>query len=146
MGEDGKPAPGTGTHEPWPEPWPKPRPQGSGASSGEEWIEAPPPPGPQGVTAGEVVAGTAVVVGLMALDAVSGGVIGALAALPGGRTDDYDGPPLVVPPDLHRTAAPVLGADGLVACTRCQRRVAFASMSINEHGYFCASCGPSQPL
>jgi hypothetical protein len=115
------------------------------------WRPADPPADLPSVSTGEIVAGSAVVVGLAALDAVSGGLIGLLASLPGGlsreRSEDSDLEPRppVVPADLHLSAAPALSADGLVACTACRRRVDYASMSLSEHGYFCDRCGLLQP-
>lgn len=85
--------------------------------------------------------------GLAALEAVSGGLIGAIVALPGDLSGDADleSRPPVVPADLHLSAAPALGPDGLVACTGCHRRVAYSSMALSEHGYFCERCGLLQP-
>lgn len=125
-------------------------PTGNGTSirHPDAWTEADPLPPTPGVTAGEVLAGTAALAGLTALDVVTGGLLSVLGSLPGGLPrsgDTYDGPPLHVPPDLHHTAAPAADAEGRVACTRCRRRVPYASMALNEHGYFCATCGPSQP-
>jgi hypothetical protein len=115
----------------------------------DDWCPASPMPPTPPTSAGDFFAGTAVVAGFVALDVVTGGLFSMVSSLPGDfprSGDSYDGPPLAVPTDLHTTAAPRREADGLVACSRCQRRVPYASMAINEHGYFCAKCGPSQPL
>lgn len=111
------------------------------------WEPANPPADLPSVSAVEIVAGSALVLGLAALDAASGGLFGAIGALPGdlsGDSDPEDRAP-VVPADLHLSAAPALGADGLVACTGCQRRVAYGAMALSEHGYFCERCGLLQP-
>jgi hypothetical protein len=126
-------------------------PTGNGTSirHPDDWSQADPGPPTPGTTAGDLFAGTAAVAGFVALDVVTGGLFSMVTSLPGGfprSGDTYDGPPLFVPPGLHGTAAPAVDAEGLVACTRCQRRVPYASMALNEHGYFCARCGPSRPL
>jgi hypothetical protein len=38
------------------------------------------------------------------------------------------------------TAAPVDDGEGNVQCTRCTQLVPWATMSLNEDGYFCAAC------
>jgi hypothetical protein len=48
--------------------------------------------------------------------------------------------PLVVPPDLDRTAPPAILADGSAPCSGCDAVVPFDSMSIGEDGYFCPGC------
>lgn len=115
----------------------------------DEWCQAEPLAPTPASSAGDVLVFTAGLAALVMLDVVTGGLVSTLASIPGGPPssgDAYDGPPLVIPADLHYTAAPAFGGDGRVACTRCQRRVLYASMALNEHGYFCASCGPSRPL
>jgi hypothetical protein len=111
--------------------------------SERSWRPADPQVELPAVTAGEIVAASALVLGLAALDAVSGGLM-PLAAIPFSRAKSAMRVP-VVPADLHLSAAPALGADRMVACTCCHRRVAYASMAINEHGYFCDRCGLQQP-
>jgi hypothetical protein len=107
-----------------------------------EWqdVDAPEP-----LTLRRIVAGAAAVFGIFKLNSLTGGLLDHFSE----DSDPNPGPrnkgPNVVPPDLRQTAAPAFDADGLAACSRCQRRVAFASMAINEHGYFCARCGPSRP-
>lgn len=46
-------------------------------------------------------------------------------------------------PGLAETAAPRVTIDHDVACTRCATPVPYASMSLNEHGYFCSACAAS---
>ena len=48
--------------------------------------------------------------------------------------------PVQIPPDLDRTAPPVLVGDGMAACSGCDAVVPFATMAINEDGYFCPGC------
>jgi hypothetical protein len=105
------------------------------------WEPAAPPPGPEDVSAATVALGTVAVVGLVAIDTLTGGLVSLIGAIPGG-TDD---PAPFVPRTPEGTAPPVVHADGTVACSRCGRASPYASMALNEHGYFCASCGPSQP-
>ncbi len=103
--------------------------------------------GPQPVSAGEVAAGSALALGLAAADYATGGLLGLVAAV--GRfsddADDSGAPAPKIPADLHLSAPPQLGSDGQVACRACQRRVPYASMVLNEHGYFCSGCGDLQP-
>jgi hypothetical protein len=48
-----------------------------------------------------------------------------------------------VPPDLGLTAPPRQTADGLFECTGCDAVVAWAELTIDERGYFCAGCARS---
>jgi hypothetical protein len=41
---------------------------------------------------------------------------------------------------IAETAAPVDDGEGNAQCTRCTRLVPYASMWLNEDGYFCAAC------
>jgi hypothetical protein len=100
------------------------------------------PPTPPATSAAEIAGGTAALVGLVAVDVATGGLLGALAAIPGGeRREPIDVRALeAAMPELATTAAPRRAADGRVHCTRCDDAVAFASMSLNDEGYFCAAC------
>ena len=108
----------------------------------EGWKPADPPAGPEAVSPVTVALGMVAVVGLVAIDTVTGGLLSFLDAIPGGGAD---ADPPVVPPPPDGTAAPSRRVDGTVACTRCARAVPYHSMALNEHGYFCPRCGPSQP-
>lgn len=83
-------------------------------------------------------------VGLAAVDIATGGLLSAIAAIPGGS--DPEPEPFVFDPTLAGTALPPRDADGNVACSRCGTFVSWASMSLNEHGYFCAACVNSGDL
>lgn len=103
--------------------------------------------GPQPVSAGEVAAGSALALGFAAVDYATGGLIGLVAQVGSfsADRDDSVAPAPKIPADLHLSAPPQLGSDGLVACRACQRRVPYASMVLNEHGYFCSRCGDLAP-
>jgi hypothetical protein len=95
-------------------------------------FEPPPPPETSALeTAGHVAA----VVGIAALDLATGGILDAMSSLPG-----VVGPSYGPPPDLSDTAPPTRVAGDRVACTRCGTAVPYESMSLDEHGYFCAGC------
>ena len=112
----------------------------------EGWKPADPPAGPEAVSPVTVPLGMVAVVGLVAVDTVTGGLLSFLDAIPGGGGGggDDDGPPLLPPPP-DGTAAPSRRGAATVVCTRCARAVPYHSMALNEHGYFCPRCGPSQP-
>lgn len=100
------------------------------------------PPLPEPVTPAVVVGGVALLVGLVALDHVTGGLLGTLSALPGPaqRVASPEELAALASQDTAGTSAPALDARGHAPCTACGRRVAYASMSLNEDGYFCPSC------
>ncbi len=87
-------------------------------------------------TAGQIVAAT----GLIALDVVTGGVVSALAAIPGGPPPDSTPSPAYLAELAETTAPPQRLDDGRFACTGCGAAVPFEAMSLDEHGYFCVSC------
>lgn len=97
------------------------------------------PPGPSGVSAGEMAAGAVALLGLVAADVATGGLLSVLNSIPAGRSEE----PFVAV-DLSGTAPPRVAADGTAPCSRCGARVTFSSMSINERGYFCAACAADQ--
>lgn len=115
------------------------------ARAAPKWEPAEEPPGPESVSAAVVVGGTVAAIGLAALEPVidlAAGVAG-LVGWAAGVGDDDDRPRVAV--DVAGTRPPVRVAGGSVACTRCGRAVSWETMSLNQHGYFCSTCGPSQP-
>ena len=109
------------------------------------WAAAPEPPGPESVSAAVVVGGTVATIGIAALYPVlelAAGVVGLVDWVAGAGAGDTPSP---ITADVTGTQPPVQTDAGLVSCTRCDRAVPWATMSLNEHGYFCAGCGPSQP-
>jgi hypothetical protein len=111
------------------------RDEGKGAPGpGDDPFE---PPRPEGVSAGEMVAGTASLLGIVVLDTLTGGLLTALTAIPdcgGARAPAAaPGPSTALPVSQQRP-------DGLVTCTRCAAAVPYESMSLNQDGYFCGAC------
>lgn len=100
------------------------------------------PPTPDGVSPATVVGGVALLVGAVALDELTGGVLGALAILPGpARREPTPEELAALAAQLTAgTAAPAIDERGTVPCTGCGERVAYGSMALCEDGYFCARC------
>jgi hypothetical protein len=117
-------------------------PDAAGAGINSTWAPADPPSGPEPVPPTTVVAGMVAVMGLAAVDVATGGLISGL--LDGFPAKPSPGP-AVLPSILEGTSAPVVHRDGTVECSRCHAAAAYATMTLNEHGYFCPRCGPSQP-
>jgi hypothetical protein len=97
-------------------------------------------------TAGIIAGGVGALGAFVVLDHCTGGLLGALTSLP--SCDDDPAPIdvnalLQAMPELAATAPPELTADRKALCTRCAAAVDFASMSLSEHGYFCATCAAS---
>lgn len=88
-------------------------------------------------TAGAVAAGF----GLVALDIATAGFVSALASIPTVSADE-PGPPDITPllAQAAGTSPPVDDGEGNVQCSRCTYLVPYATMSLNEDGYFCAAC------
>ncbi len=97
------------------------------------------PPKPPQISAAETSGAIAGVVVIGAVDIATGGLFSAIAAIPGSADS---GPPDIQAglDSIRDTGAPPRDADGNVACSRCGTFVSWASMSLNEHGYFCAAC------
>jgi hypothetical protein len=56
--------------------------------------------------------------------------------------DEYDGPPLHVPPEaLHKPKGAAVGDDGKVGCVSCGERFPLSAVDIVGQGYRCAPCG-----
>lgn len=108
------------------------------------WRVADPPAEPEGVSPVVVAAGTAAAVGFVALDVATGGLASLIAHV-GSLPAPWIDPPAHTPVEMAGTGAPEQRSDGSVVCTRCATAVPYETMSLNEHGYFCAACGPSQP-
>lgn len=104
---------------------------------------------PNQLSGGEVAVHTVVAIGLVIADAATHHLISNAAHVAGllssNKGNESGDPDPVIPADLHLSAAPQLDSDGAVACTACQRRVAYASMVLNEYGYFCSTCGDLKP-
>ena len=100
------------------------------------------PPRPPKPSALETLGLGAAAVALVVADACTGSVLRTLASIPaGGDQEPIDVAQLERSiPGLTETAAPTQAPDGNVVCSRCATAVPFESMSLNEHGYFCASC------
>ncbi len=97
-------------------------------------------------TAGIVAGGVGALGAFVVIDQCTGGLLGALTSLPscGDEPAPIDVNALLqAMPELAATAPPQLTADRRALCTRCAAAVEFASMSLNEHGYFCAACAAS---
>lgn len=79
------------------------------------------------------------VAALVVLDTLTLGLLTGLGAIPGRRRREEEPmlPPAII---TDTTAAPVSDERGLVQCTRCAELVEYASMSLDENGYFCAPC------
>ncbi len=98
------------------------------------------PPRPPESSALETAGATAALLALVAADAMTGGVLSSLAAIPGGGDTSTE------PVDIETVApgagklAPKRAPDGRVHCTRCDEPVPYASMSLNGDGYFCQPC------
>jgi len=104
-------------------------------------FEPPAPPvEPRLRTGGRIVLLTVLVVLIYPLWVVLNPIFVILGLLDKDRFKPYPGRPVQVPPDLAQTAAPVRAVDGRVVCSGCGAAVPFASMSLNEHGYFCPRC------
>ncbi len=81
--------------------------------------------------------------GFVAADIVLGGLLGCLASIPvPSFSTDEPGPPDITPllAAISDTSAPVDDGEGNVQCTRCTYLVPYATMSLNEEGYFCGRC------
>lgn len=94
------------------------------------------PPTPEPVSPVEVVGGMAIVVGLVVADTMTGGLLDLLCAIP--APEQNAASTTIATPE--GTAPPNSDGGGDVECTRCAVYVAYPSMSLNEHGYFCSRC------
>jgi hypothetical protein len=98
------------------------------------------PPTPEPST-GETALAVGAGFGVIALDIVTAGFLSGLDAIPSLSRDPeapIDLAPLLA--TIADTAAPVDDGEGNVQCTRCTQLVPYATMSLNEDGYFCAAC------
>ena len=98
----------------------------------------PPPPEP---AVADTALAVGVGIGVVALDILTGGFLSGLSAIPGGPRDGTE--PIDLAPILATiadTGAPVDDGEGNAQCTRCTHLVPYATMSLNEDGYFCAPC------
>jgi hypothetical protein len=86
-------------------------------------------------TAATVAGGTAAIVAMVGIDMLTGGLLTALDAIPGGE----DPPPRYTGP-AHPMPVPGRTADGRVPCTACATPVPYETMSLNHEGYFCPRC------
>jgi hypothetical protein len=88
-------------------------------------------------TAGAIVAGF----GIIAADIALGGLISSVSAIPSFASDKPSQPditPLLA--TIADTRAPIGDGRGNVNCTGCADLVPYATMSLDEHGYFCVNC------
>ncbi|MCE9579571.1 MAG: hypothetical protein K8W52_41000 [Deltaproteobacteria bacterium] len=97
------------------------------------------PPKPKPPTAKETAVTVIGGLGVIAADIATGGLLSTLAAIPSGG--EREGPPDIRAglAAIADTAAPARDGDR-AACTRCAAWVPYASMALNEDGYFCARC------
>lgn len=75
---------------------------------------------------------------LVIFDTLTLGLLTGLGAIPGRRRREEE--PMIPPANITDTTPPVSDERGLVQCTRCAELVEYASMSLDENGYFCAPC------
>jgi len=99
------------------------------------------PPTPESKVADTALA-LGVGAGAIALDIVTGGLLTGLSDVPGGSSRDPNEPIDLAPllATIADTGAPVDDGEGNVQCTRCTHLVPYATMSLNEDGYFCETC------
>ena len=100
---------------------------------------APPAPDPD-VSVGTVVGGTVVAVALALTPLLE---VAQLLDVVGLFVPAPSATPLTPAAEaalVEGTAAPRQDGAGQVACTRCDARVPYASMSLSDRGYFCAPC------
>jgi hypothetical protein len=99
-------------------------------------FEAPTPTTSTAETVGALALGA----GMLAADMATGGLLSALASIPAPpeREEPIDLAPLLA--TIADTSAPVDDGEGNVQCTRCTHLVPYATMSLNEDGYFCQKC------
>jgi hypothetical protein len=98
-------------------------------------------PTPEPPSTAEVIGTTAAAIGVIAADVATGGLLSTLAGIPSPSCDEkrpVDITPLLA--TIADTSAPARDADGNAACSRCGEHVPYETMSLNEHGYFCARC------
>lgn len=96
------------------------------------------PPTPEPVSPIEVIGGIALVAGIVVVDTATGGLLSFLDAVPAPRQQDAARTRAVIIPGM--TSAPKQDRCGNVQCSRCSVYVAYQSMSLSEHGYFCSRC------
>ncbi len=111
--------------------------------------EDPPPPIPPPLSLGTSLLYGAGLMALAALRVGSHGIFSLLVRIIELVTRDRRPVEDVLPAALatiEGTGPPAVRGDGLVECTRCAAAVPFETMALNEHGYFCRRCGPSQPV
>jgi len=117
-------------------------PSSATADANSAWVPADPQSKPEHVQPTIVAAGMLAVVGLAVVDVATGGLMSGLPDFFAGQSSPE---PVEAAAVLEGTSAPVVHSDGLVECSRCRAAADYTTLSLNEHGYFCARCGPSQP-
>jgi hypothetical protein len=104
-------------------------------------FEPPTPETAPTMTRKQTAAAVAAGLGLVALEVVLGGLLEAVLmplAIFSRKTTGPDMTPLLA--TIGDTSAPVDDTEGNVQCSRCNQFVPYATMSLNEDGYFCATC------
>ena len=98
------------------------------------------PPAPEPVSPIEIVGGMAFLAGIAIVDVATGGLLSLLDVVPSPQGAAFGGG--APASGVITTGTATLNKDGCgnVQCTRCSVYVAYQSMSLNEHGYFCSRC------